>query len=492
METKHYYTEKYRPQYHFSPETKWTNDPCALVYYEGEYHLLYQYHPASTIWGPMHFGHAVSQDLVHWEHRPIALAPDHNGFIYTGSAVVDKNDTTGFFNGGSGMVIIFCHSDKYPGTERQRQRISLAYSNDKGRSWLTFDNNPVLADADFTDFRDPKVFWHEESDKWVLVLAAGDAVRIYSSTNLREWSFESEFGKEEGSHDGVWECPDLFCLSVDGDEHNKKWVLIVSIGDPKGSRTQYFIGDFDGSRFKNENSADLALWLDYGMDNYAAQSWSDIPSEDGRRIYIGWMSNWIYARNVPTEVWRGAMTLPRELSLIGTEKGIRVKQVPVRELETLRQSQSEWRQVEIKPQENRPILTSGDKLELIAEFNNDDAVEFGFIVRKSDSEETKIGYDRSSNEIFIDRTKSGESDFHSDFAGRHAAPIFNTNDRLKLHIFLDWSSVEVFGNEGEASITDLIFPRGDSNNIEIYARGGTARLEKLTIHVLKSIWRECN
>jgi fructan beta-fructosidase len=286
--------ETYRPQYHFTPQTGWMNDPNGMVYYEGEYHLFYQHYPDSTVWGPMHWGHAVSQDLIHWQHLPVALYPDKLGYIFSGSAVVDWNNTSGLGTAEAPpMVAIYTYHD--PGGERQGridfQTQGIAYSVDKGRTWTKYEKNPVLPNPGIRDFRDPKVSWNEVSKQWVMTLAVKDHIEFYGSPDLKKWSKLSEFGNTIGAHGGVWECPDLFSLK-DG-EGNSKWVLFVSInpGGPQGgSATQYFIGNFDGKNFMPQDT--LARWIDYGADNYAGVTWSDIPASDGRRLFIGWMSNW--------------------------------------------------------------------------------------------------------------------------------------------------------------------------------------------------------
>ncbi|MBK8504111.1 MAG: glycoside hydrolase family 32 protein [Saprospiraceae bacterium] len=297
------YQEAHRPQYHFTPEKMWMNDPNGMVYYEGEYHLFYQYYPDSTVWGPMHWGHAISKDLIHWEHLPIALYPDSLGYIFSGGAVIDWKNTSGLGTPSQPpMVAFFTYHNaeiaKAGGIEVESQ--AIAYSLDKGRSWTKFPGNPVIKNPGIKDFRDPNVIWHEGSNQWVLVLAASDRLHIYNSPNLRDWNLASEFGEKDGNHDGVWECPDLFPLQIDGQE---KWVLLqnISPGHPNGgSGTQYFIGDFDGKVFKNDNPPAMSLWLDYGKDNYAGVTWSDAPNKGGQRTFIGWMSNWQYAQQVPT------------------------------------------------------------------------------------------------------------------------------------------------------------------------------------------------
>ncbi|MEH7332572.1 glycoside hydrolase family 32 protein [Neobacillus drentensis] len=479
------YTENYRPQFHFTPESNWMNDPNGMVYYEGEYHLFYQYHPYSAVWGPMHWGHAVSTDLIHWEHLPIALYPDENGAIFSGSAVVDWNDSSGFFNGGTGLVAIFTSADG------PKQTQSIAYSTDKGRTWIKYEGNPVLSDENYPDFRDPKVFWHEGTKKWVMILAVGNHVRIYLSDDIKTWNFASEFGREAGSHDGVWECPDLFELPI-GETGSKKWVMIVSIGNddayPEGSRTQYFIGEFDGNTFINDNSDETVLWIDYGRDNYAGVTWSDTP--DGKRMFIGWMSNWKYANITPTKEWRSAMTLPRELSLISTTEGVRLIQAPVKEINSLRKEKREWKD-QLIGADSKNLLSDfrGKAIEIIAEFELHSAAEFGFLVRTSSEEKTIIGYDATKQEIFIDRQYSGESSFHPSFACRHSASVKPEGNRIQLRLFLDWSSVEVFANNGESVMTDLIFPSSTSEGLALFTTGGDVTLVSLEMYHLNSIWK---
>ena len=292
-----YYQEKYRPQFHFSPEKGWMNDPNGLVYFAGEYHLFYQYYPDSTVWGPMHWGHAVSKDLIRWKHLPVALYPDSLGYIFSGSAVADTSNTSGLGTKiNPPLVAIFTYhnpeSEKSGSNTFENQ--GIAFSIDKGRTWTKYHNNPVLKNPGIKDFRDPRVIWHEQTGKWIMILAAHDRVMIYSSPDLKSWSFESQFGEKAGAHGGVWECPDLFPLKISG-QHQIKWVMLVSInpGGPNGgSATQYFTGEFDGHNFVPDNTDEK--WIDWGPDNYAGSTWSEIPLTDGRRIFLGWMSNWQY------------------------------------------------------------------------------------------------------------------------------------------------------------------------------------------------------
>ncbi|MFD0670844.1 PfkB family carbohydrate kinase [Cohnella sp. GCM10027633] len=500
--------DKYRPQFHFSPSSGWLNDPNGLVYFEGEYHLFYQHYPDKNVWGPMHWGHAVSKDLAHWEHLPIAMAPDRNGMIFSGSAVVDWNDTSGFFDGGTGLVAVFTHADTYPQTvhtgdngyvidgervtERPRQRQSVAYSKDRGRTWSMYEGNPVLSDVEITDFRDPKVFWHDAAQHWVMVLVAGDHVRFYVSTNLKDWTFSGKFGSGEGSHAGVWECPDLFMLPVDGNAENAKWVLLVSIGDspefPEGSRTQYFIGQFDGGTFTSDLDPGEILWMDYGRDNYAAVTWSDVPEHDGRRLLIGWMSNWKYANQTPTVDWRSAMTIPRTISLTSTAEGIRLVSKPFDELSELRGEPISLPSPTSVAGEQALSDISGNCYEIEAEFTWDDATEFGLKVCRSDREETVIGFETTPGFLYIDRTRSGESGFHEAFPCKHGAAVQTAGNRIKLRVIVDRSSVEVFAENGLLVLTDLIFPDPSSIGVALYSKGGDVKVDNLVCYPLKSIF----
>ncbi len=325
--------EKHRPVYHYTPKKNWMNDPNGMVYFEGEYHLCYQHDKYDKVFSDMSWGHAISTDLIHWEEQPKAIVPDKDGLgmIFSGSAVVDKNNCAGF---GENALIAF-----YTNTS-PRQQQSMAYSTDKGRTWTKYSGNPVIKNEKGgnipDDFRDPKVMWHKDSEKWIMSLAVKDHIEFWSSHNLKDWTKESEFGQELGAHGGVWECPDLFELPVDGDEKNKKWVLFVSInpGGPNGgSATQYFVGDFkeiDGKMTYVTNQEEK--WIDYGTDNYAGVTWSNI---ENKAIVIGWMSNWCYAFDVPTCNWRGAMTIPRELELKNLDGEFWVTSKPIEALEKI-------------------------------------------------------------------------------------------------------------------------------------------------------------
>lgn len=487
--TTHDRYEKYRSQFHYTPEKNWMNDPNGLVYFEGEYHLFYQHNPTSTTWGPMNWGHAVSTDLIHWDTLPIALEEDENGFIWSGSVVVDENNTAGF--GENAMVAMFTHE------KGGNQIQSLAYSSDKGRTWKKYSGNPVIANTDHLPvFRDPKVFWHNSSNKWVMLLAAENTqqeqfVRIYTSSDLKNWSFASDFGKNEGSHAGVWEVPDLFELPVDNDQNNKKWVMQVSLsnGAPAGgSGVQYFIGNFDGKTFTNEHSADTILYADYGADYYAPLTFNNIPSMDGRRIAIGWMNNWSYGQNIPTSTWRSQMSLPRELELKTVPGlGVRLTQNPVNEFTTLRETVDSWTNQLVSPTNNLLSNVKGETVEIVAEFHTENAAatEFGFRVRTGNGEQTTIGYDRVNSKLFVDRSESGEANFNPAFQARHEAPLQANNNKIKLRIIIDRSSVEVFGNNGQIVFTDQIFPQLQSDGLDLYSIGGDITVNSLKVHQLK-------
>jgi len=465
----------HRPQYHFTPPKMWMNDPNGLVYYKGDYHLFYQYHPHDTVWGPMHWGHAISRDLINWQHLPIALQPDENGMIFSGSIVIDWQDTAGF--GKEAMVAIFTHhKDGY-------QNQSLAYSNDQGVTWKKYFGNPILLSPNNPDFRDPKVFWYE--DHWVMSLAAGNTILFYISTDLIHWEPSGSFGDEYGSTAGVWETPDLFELTVLNSAETR-WVLTVGVGNGHpagGSGTQYFIGHFDGRSFTSENPKDAILWADFGADYYAPQSWSDEPN--GRRLMIGWMNNWQYANVIPTSGWRGAFTTIRELFLRRTQEGIRLIHQPIDEIQSLRNKHHHWQNEILTPGTNPLANLQGSVFEIISEFQVTDNVDLlGFYVRVGDGERTTISYSVKERRLFLDRTHSGQGDFHDGFARIHAANLNCVDNLLRLHIFVDQCSIEVFANDGLVVITDCIFPSTQSTKLELFVEGDQAIMNFLDIFEL--------
>ncbi len=488
------YTEQHRPQFHFSPPSKWMNDPNGMVFFEGEYHLFYQYYPDSTVWGPMHWGHAVSSDLTHWEHLPIALYPDSLGYIFSGSAVVDWHNTTGLGkNGEPPMIAIFTHHN----AEMERagrndfQFQSIAYSHDKGRSWIKYANNPVLPNSlSIRDFRDPKVIWDAANQQWLMVFAAQNQVKIWTSPNLIDWTHRSDFGATHGSHAGIWECPDLFPIQLEGSDEIK-WVLLLSInpGGPNGgSATQYFVGNFDGAHFQLDPSFapwvtnEQAVWLDYGRDNYAGVTWSDLPATDGRRIFLGWMSNWDYAQVVPTASWRSAMTLPRSLVLRKTAEGYRLLTSPVEELKALREVSVDLPpSIAVTSVGDYSITDSAgfgaDRMELILTFLLKDSAQVGLQLRNQQGETYRLGYEQQNGRFFSDRTQAGSIGFSEKFAASiHYAPRSLTQDTLQLHIFIDWASAELFADGGATVLTDIFFPTTPFTQASLFGLGEQATL----------------
>jgi fructan beta-fructosidase len=472
LQAQKLYTEPYRPQVHFSPMTSWMNDPNGLVYIDNSWHIFFQYFPDSTIWGPMHWGHAVSRDLLHWKQKGIALYPDSLGYIFSGSVVIDSTNSSGFgTKGKKPMVAIFTQHD--PVGEKAGshffQNQSIAYSLDNGIHWQKYTGNPVVKTPGLKDFRDPKVSWYAGEKKWIMVLAAGDRVMFFSSGNLKEWKKESEFGSGIGGHGGVWECPDLIPFIVDG---KKIWLLIVSInpGAPQGgSGTQYFTGEFDGHQFISDDT--LTRWMDYGADDYAGVSFSNTGKE---KIFLGWMSNWLYATRVPTVKWRSAMTIPRILGL---------KKIGQQYFTTMEP-------VSMKPLNISSKLSTGNKIKLQVpykiDFNIPDLHAFTIIYSNSSGQELRIGFDEDKNAFFIDRTNAGKSDFDPHFATIHYAPRIAKSNGSNLTVILDNSSLELFADGGLTVMTDIFFPEQPFNEWRIEANKNL--FDKLQIYQLKSIW----
>jgi fructan beta-fructosidase len=496
-----FYMEPFRPQYHFTPEKNWMNDPNGMVFYEGEYHLFYQYNPAGDKWGHMSWGHAVSPDMVHWTHLPLALAEADNVMIFSGSAVVDWKNSSGFGKDGRPPLVAV-----YTGfrTTDRVQFQCIAYSNDKGRTWTKYSDNPVI-DINSTDFRDPKVQWHDATRRWIMTvsLSAEHKVRFYGSDNLKAWTLLSEFGPA-GATGGVWECPDLFELPLPG-TNDKRWVLVVNMNPGSvagGSGGQYFIGRFDGTQFvadgdslipprPGRSASESAHWFDYGPDYYAAVSWSDVPASDGRRLWLGWMSNWEYGGDVPTSPWRSAMSIPREVGLSRTAEGIRLVQKPAREVESLRDRHFAFKSGDVSEANAwlKERHVQGDQLELMVEFAPRSSGTEGVKVLTSDTEATVIGVDRQRGRAFVDRTQSGNVTFHQKFSGVYDAPLAVHDGRVELHLFVDASSVEVFVNDGERVFTSLVYPSAASRGVEFFGSMTSARITSLNVWTLKSIWK---
>lgn len=478
--------ELHRPQIHFSPKAHWINDPNGMVYYKGAYHLFYQYYPDSSVWGPMHWGHASSKDLVHWMEQPIALFPDSLGCIFSGSAVFDEHNTSGLGkNGQAPLVAIFTHHsfEIEKSGKNNFQNQSIAYSNDEGKTWIKYAGNPVLPNPGITDFRDPKVMWYEPQKKWIMTLATKDRITFYSSPNLKNWTRESEFGQDLGAHGGVWECPDLFTL-----DHNGKniWVLIVNIGSGgpnKGSATQYFLGDFDGNKFTASDTA--TKWIDYGPDDYAGITWSNTGN---RKIFLGWMTNWLYANKVPTEKWRGAMTLPRELQLKTAGEDILIASEPVKELTAIETKPYVLEKISFTKELNISEKSRETRFPCRLSLNLDTINDFSIILSNEPGDELVIGYDKSMNQYYIDRSKSGKVNFQNDFAARHFAPRFVTTPKANLSLLIDLSSIELFADDGLTVMTETFFPNKPYNKIIIKANGDFT-IKKLVLVNYKSTWQ---
>lgn len=646
------YQEPFRPQYHFTPAKNWMNDPNGLVYYAGEYHLFYQYNPFGDKWGHMSWGHAVSPDMVHWKHLPLALSESDGVMVFSGSAVIDWKNSSGFGKDGNPpMVAVYTGYN----TTNNLQYQCIAYSNDKGRTWTKYAGNPVI-NIGSKNFRDPKVQWYEPTKRWIMTvsLSAQHKVCFYASTNLIHWNLLSQFGPA-GATGGVWECPDLFPLPVDGTAE-KRWVLAVNIGSGSvagGSGGQYFIGQFDGAKFTMDTNSEPqampafvppgevladfegrdygawkvsgnafgpgpaqgsladqnpvagfmghglvnsfyhgdqsigtllspeftisrpfvnfligggagkdtrmelrvdgkvvrstsgqdaeeltwqawdvhafigksarlkivdqatggwghinvdqimladapahgpsepALWFDYGPDDYAAVSWSDIPPADGRRLWLGWMSNWQYGQDEPTAPWRSAMTIPRRLTLRGTTEGIRLMQQPVRELRSLRDKHVAFEGGSLA-EANQWLAKNhieGDQLEMTVEFpSQSDGVE-GVKVLKGPGDETVIGVNRKRGTVFVDRTHSGNVSFNPKFPGIYEAPLMAHGGQVKLHIFVDACSVEVFVNDGERVLTTLVFPASNDRGVQFFGTQSGAKIGACETWKLNSIWK---
>lgn len=455
--------EQYRSRFHFTPQANWMNDPNGLVYFDDTYHLFYQYYPHGTVWGPMHWGHAVSKDLLNWEHKPIALYPDKHGYIFSGSAVIDKQNTAGF--GENAMVAVYTYHNANLEKENSilYQTQGIAYSTDKGETWTKYKNNPVLDNPGIKDFRDPKVFWNVDKLKWQMLLAAKDHIQIYESNNLKNWAKISEFRLNDNPPLGVWECPDLFKLTVEGSTE-EKWVLIISHGGESspngGSGTRYFVGDYDGTTFTTNQKVNK--WIDYGTDNYAGVTYNNTPNN--KRIFIGWMSNWNYATVTPTETWRSAMTLPRELKLIKNDNGYLVKSKLIDGFDNLTSKVPEAQITGTYPTK----FSYSNLQHSVVAFNATINTELSLELSNKDGDTYTVGYNKNTGEFFVNRGKSGHVDFNENYKkSAYQTMQIGTKEQLSITMVLDASSVEIFINNGEYVMTTQVFPNSDFTNFEI-------------------------
>lgn len=445
--------EMFRPVYHHTPVYGWMNDPNGMFYKDGVYHLYFQYNPYGSVWGNMHWGHSTSTDLMHWKFEGCAIVPDAWGAIFSGSCVVDHENTAGF--GKEAVVAFYTSAKSTPWGDIQMQ--SMAYSLDNGKTFTKYEGNPILTSSE-KDFRDPKVFWYAPGKHWVMILAVGQHMEIYSSVNLKEWKKESEFGAMQGAHGGVWECPDLVEIPVEG-TREKKWVLICNLnpGGPfGGSAAQYFVGSFDGKKFVNE-SPTQTKWMDWGKDNYATVTWNNAP--DGRCIALGWMSNWQYANNVPTRQYRSANTLARDLTLYREGQELYLKSTPSSEVKKARGKKVSIPSFKVSEKHEMVNLFEEKQgaYEVEIVIQNAGASKIAFSLLNDKGEKVSMYYDLNRKQFVMDRSESGKVDFSKDFPAVTVAPV-NVDKELALRLFVDRSSIEAFGEDGKFVMTNLVFP----------------------------------
>jgi fructan beta-fructosidase len=481
------YDEQYRPQFHFTPKKNWMNDPNGLIYLDGEYHLFYQYNPFGTMWGHMSWGHAVSKDMLGWKELPVAIPEGDDEAIFSGSAVYDKDNTSGLGSKENPPLIAIytAHSDK-----KKIQAQSIAYSVDKGRTFTKYSKNPVL-DLKLQHFRDPKVFWDSDRGNWVMVVVKANEkkIAIFTSPNLISWEHQSDFGPL-AAQGGDWECPDLIQLPIDGDKTKKSWVMIVSLnpgGIEGGSGTQYFVGNFDGKSFKPSQDYQKPQWIDYGKDNYAGVTFSNMP--DSRNVLIGWMSSWQYAGGLPKTPWTGAMTIPRELALTKTKNGLSMVSNPIQELKSLHSGKT-FKEANLKVKGTHNLKgISGRELDITMTIVPNKTGKSGINVLSGNKEFTQVGYDASSGEIFLNRGTSSLSMAVVELLGVQKAFVGKQKE-ITLRIIVDRSSVEVFGLKGEFVITDVVFPDSKkSEGISLFSDDKEVTIKNLTINKVASVWR---
>lgn len=442
--------EQYRPLYHHTPAYGWMNDPNGMFFKDGVWHLYFQHNPYGSQWENMTWGHSTSTDLIHWTFQGDPIQPDAWGSIFSGSSVVDKNNTAGF--GENAIVALYTSAG-----ENQTQ--SMAYSTDNGKTFTKYDGNPIIT-SNVPDFRDPHMFWNEDIKKWNMILAAGQQMNIYSSDNLKDWKFESSFGTEYGSHGGVWECPDLMKMKVRGTD-KEKWMLVCNInpgGPSGGSATQYFVGDFDGHKFTCESKPEVTKWMDYGKDHYATVTFDNAPN--GRHVALAWMSNWQYANQVPTMQYRSANSIPRDLGLFEYKGNTYCSVTPSEEITAARSK--------------KPSKSLSEACEMVVNLKGDATI----TLSNSKGEKVVMTYKAKDETFSMDRTLSGKTDFSSDFAAITTAPVYGKMN--KLRIFIDKSSIEVFDNDGKMAMTNLVFPTRPYDKVTI-----NGKTKKYVVYKLK-------
>ena len=472
--------EKHRPLYHHTPAYGWMNDPNGMFYKDGVWHLCFQHNPYGSVWGNLSWGHSTSTDLVHWKYEGDPVMPDAWGLIFSGSAVVDKDNTAGF--GRDAIVAFYTSAKPTPWGDNQMQ--CMAYSTDGGKTFTKYENNPVLTSTE-RDFRDPKVFWYAPGKHWVMMLAVGQQMQIFSSKNLKEWKHESDFGLKQGAHGGVWECPDLVELPVEGTKE-KRWVLICNInpGGPfGGSATQYFVGTFDGKKFTNQYPT-KTKWMDYGKDHYATVTFSNAPG--GRCVAMGWMSNWQYAAIVPTKQYRSANTIARDLSLYRQGGDLQLRCAPSKEIEAARQAKNSLKKFDVKDAYSIENLLDGNEgaYEIELEIKNNGAEKMVFTLQNAKGESVLMYYDVATRQFVMDRSDSGETSFSRDFPAMTVAPAPDVND-VKLRLFVDRSSIEAFGDGGKFVMTNLVFPSEPYNSMKFESVRGSFTVKEMNVYKLK-------
>ena len=472
--------EKYRPLYHHTPAYGWMNDPNGMFYKDGVWHLYFQHNPYGSTWGNLSWGHSTSTDLVHWQYEGDPVMPDAWGLIFSGSSVVDTDNTAGF---GPGAIVAFYTSAKStPWGDVQMQ--SMAYSTDGGKSFTRYEGNPILTSTE-RDFRDPKVFWYAPGKHWVMLLAVGQQMQIFSSKNLKEWKHESDFGLKHGAHGGVWECPDLVELPIEGTKE-KRWVLICNLnpGGPfGGSATQYFVGTFDGKKFTNQFPT-KTKWMDYGKDHYATVTFNNAP--DGRCVALGWMSNWQYAAVVPTKQYRSANTIARDLTLYRQGGDLLLRNAPSKEIEAARKDVKSIKKFNVSDAYSIENLLDGNDgaYEIEMEIKSNGAQKIVFTLLNGKGESVLMYYDTAMRQFVMDRSNSGETAFSRDFPAMTAAPV-GEGDDFTLRLFVDRSSIEAFGDGGKFVMTNIVFPSEPYNKMKFESVRGSFTVKKMNVYKLK-------
>jgi fructan beta-fructosidase len=470
------YKETYRPQFHFSPTKNWMNDPNGLVYKNGLYHLFFQHNPFGNVWGHMSWGHATSKDLVHWKELPVAIAEEKGTMIFSGSAVLDKNNTAGFANSKTDQTLVAI----YTGHTDTLQTQDLAFSNDDGLTWKKYAGNPVL-NLHKKDFRDPNVFWYDAKKEWIMAVSQPNEHQIsfYASSNLKQWNHLSDFGPR-GDTSGVWECPDLMQVPIVGETGKSKWVLFTS----QNSTMQYFVGEFDGSKFLEDHPSPTIHKQDYGTDYYAAVAYHNTP--DKQPISIGWVNNWEYANSIPTNPWKSAMSLPRKLSVKKQEGDWVLVQQPIASLQLQRGVEQKIKDTHVAKTADLPF--SGTSYELSLTIQPKENSVAGVRVAVGGNRYFEISYDAKNEQLRIDRSHTINA-FNAKYASisKKEAPLNMIAGKIPLRIFVDASIVEIYSADGTVVFTVQVFPEKTDTGIQLFSEGGTASFKDIQFWQMKSI-----